>query len=111
GHLARQRQGPRLRRRERQRVPRADGAPVRVARAGYFDAGAAGRRNTTGESAGTLKGVADFGSESNLENVVGFSLKWLSSVVIRVVLAGWSESSCGSCFRFELWKSRKSQGR
>src|SRR5262249_44798705 len=61
--------------------------------AGYFGAGALeagtpGRRNTTGASAGTLNGVADLGSESNLENVPGLSLKCFSSVVIRVVLAG-----------------------
>ena len=58
---------------------------------GHLDAlgaGGAGGRKTTGASTGTLNGVADFGSESNLENVVGLSLKCLSSVVTRVLLAG-----------------------
>ena len=67
-------------------------AVTRIARTrGHLDAlgaGGAGGRKTTGASAGTLNGVADFGSESNFENVLGLSLKCFSSVVIRVVLAG-----------------------
>lgn len=55
---------------------------------GYFEAVAPGRRNTTGASGDTLNGVADLGSGSNFEKVPGLSLKCLSSVVTRVVLAG-----------------------
>src|SRR5215813_10251611 len=62
-------------------------------RAAYFEAGAAGCRKTTGASAGTLKGFADDGSELNFENVPGLSLKCFSSVVTRVLFAGWSERS------------------
>jgi len=67
-------------------------APVPVAaRSGavaHFAVLGAGGRKTTGASAGTLNGVADFGSESNFENVPGLSLKCFSRAVTRVVLAG-----------------------